>query len=354
MDGVDVALAKIDQTVEVIGAQTIPFDDALAQWLKRSTIDPGANSIADIVKLDVQIGQAFADASRRLLAQLKISPTQVTAIGSHGQNLFHDPDGQPPSTLQIGDPSTIAEQTGITVVADFRRRDVAAGGQGAPLAPALHRELFHSPREDRAVLNLGGIANLTLLPSNPHVATIGFDTGPANCLMDDWIEQHRQQRFDHNGDWARQGTVNAALLSRLLNDAYFARQSPKSTGREYFNLHWLNASLNEPLSPVDVQRTLLELTAESVAQQLRASLPGCQRLLVCGGGVHNAFLQERIGALASFAQLDSIAQHGADPDFIEATLFAWLAKQTLAGLPGNVASVTGAAGERILGAIYLA
>ena len=262
-------------------------------------------------------------------------------------------DGRDPFTLQIGDGNLIAERTGIVTVADFRRRDVAAGGHGAPLLPALHAALLQVPDEARAVLNLGGIANLTLLPVHGDVR--GFDTGPANALLDAWCERHTGAAFDADGAFAARGTVDAGLLATLRADAWFALPPPKSTGREQFHLDWLQARLGDATRRAeDVQATLLELTAATVADALRAAQPDTTRLLVCGGGVHNPVLLRRLAAQLPGLAVDSTAAHGVDPDFVEAMGFAWLARQTLAGRAGNLPAVTGARGPRVLGAVYAA
>jgi len=296
-----------------------------------------------------------------LLAVAGVDARDVVAIGSHGQTIRHRPagaayDGQHPFTWQIGDGNVIAERTGITTVADFRRRDVAAGGHGAPLLPALHAALLRSPDESRAVLNLGGIANLTLLPraSQDSPGDVrGFDTGPANALLDAWCERHTGARFDADGAFAARGRVDDGLLAQLLADHWFAQPPPKSTGREQFHLDWLQARLGQASrAPEDVQATLLELTAATIADALRATQPGTTRVLACGGGVHNPRLLERIAARLPGVVVESTAVHGVDPDFVEAMGFAWLARQTLASRPGNLPSVTGARAPRVLGAIH--
>ena len=259
-----------------------------------------------------------------------------------------------PFTLQLGDGNVIAERTGIATVADFRRRDVAAGGHGAPLLPALHAALLRAPGERRAVLNLGGIANLTLLPPrDSNLPVRGFDTGPANALLDAWCERHHGTAFDAGGAFAASGRVDDALLAALLAEPWFALPPPKSSGREQFHLDWLRRATATATSARRTYRQrLLELTAASVAAALRANQPDTQRLLVCGGGVHNPLLLRRIAARLPGVQVESTAAHGVDPDFVEAMGFAWLARETLAGRPGNLPDVTGARGPRILGALY--
>jgi anhydro-N-acetylmuramic acid kinase len=312
-------------------------------------------SIEELGTLDVQIAEAFAEAAMQLLDQAGVTAAAVRALGSHGQTVRHRPagacfDGRHPFTMQLGDGNVIAERSGIPTVADFRRRDVAAGGHGAPLVPAFHDALLHSPDEDRAVLNLGGIANFTLLPAVGDVR--GFDTGPANALMDAWCERHRGQPFDADGAFAAQGAVDAGLLARLLDEPWFALAPPKSSGREQFHLDWVQSRLAGDERAQDVQATLLELTATTVVEALSAHQPTTRRVLACGGGVRNTRLLDRIAARLPGMVVESTAAHGLDPEFVEAMAFAWLARQTLAGLPGNVPSVTGARGPRVLGVVY--
>ncbi len=308
-------------------------------------------SLDTLGQLDAQVGIAFAAAANRLLASAGVDARQVRAIGSHGQTIRHRPLAAPGFTWQIGDANRIAELTGITTVADFRRRDVAAGGHGAPLMPAFHLAMLGSTGEDRAVLNLGGIANLSLLARDGSLR--GFDTGPANALLDGWCQRHLGTAFDAGGAFAASGRVDATLLARLLDDAWFALPPPKSTGREQFHLDWVDARIDgEPPAPADVQATLAELTAATVADALLAHLPAVKRLLVCGGGARNPHLLRRIGARLPGVEVVSSAAFGLDPDYMEAMGFAWLARETLAGRPGNLPSVSGARGPRILGAIH--
>ncbi len=350
-DGIDVALVRFHPQLELIAGHTFGFPAALRSKLLGYSPAALPLTLDDIGRLDHELGAAFAKAAAALLDEACIGADQLTAIGSHGQTLRHRPSGPAPFTLQLGDPSLIAERIGVTVVADFRRRDVAAGGQGAPLAPAFHAAMLRSPDEDRAVLNLGGIANLTLLPRCGEV--IGFDSGPANGLMDAWILRHRDMAYDASGVFAAQGTVDPTLLDRLLAEPYFSQPAPKSSGRDQFHLAWLEQRLDGlQLTPEDVQATLLELTARSCADALRAALPTTQRLLVCGGGVHNSVLMARLAELLAPIEVQSSAAFGIDPDFMEAMAFAWLARETLAGRPGNLPSVTGARGNRVLGSIH--
>lgn len=349
VDGVDAALVRFSPAPQILFARTYPLPEDLAADVLRLSQAEARLSLDDAGRLDTRLGQAFAAVARQALADAGVPPSQVRAIGSHGQTLRHDPRGEAPFTLQMGDPNVIAEATGLCVVADFRRRDVAAGGQGAPLMPAFHAAVLRAD-EDRAVLNLGGIANLTLLPREGEV--IGFDTGPANGLMDAWCLQHRGQRYDRDAAFAREGRVDAALLERLLAEPWFALPPPKSTGRDQFQLEWLGARLSGKESPADVQATLCELSAATVAEALLRTQPGTRRLIACGGGVHNPLLMQRLAERLPGITVETTAAHGLDPDFVEAAGFAWLARQTLAGLAGNLPSVTGARGPRVLGAIH--
>jgi len=353
MDSIDAALLDFSEHPRLLAHYSQPLPDALRQQLYRLQT-PGQDELTTLMRLDVELGRLFAQAVHALLDKTGLSANQITGIGSHGQTLRHYPDGPNPSTLQISDPNLIAELTGITTVADLRRRDMAVGGQGAPLVPAFHAAVFRHSRFNRAILNIGGIANLTLLPADTKAMITGFDTGPGNGLMDAWIEQHQQQRYDRDGEWAASGHVHPGLLERLLHDPYFARIPPKSTGREYFNLNWLQPAL-EPfadLAPRDVQATLCELSARSIAEALQATMESVEEVLICGGGIHNRTLYQRLEELLTPARLTSTAEAGIDPDWVEAAAFAWLARQTLAGQPGNLPSVTGASHPVVLGGIY--
>ncbi|MEO5596637.1 MAG: anhydro-N-acetylmuramic acid kinase [Lysobacteraceae bacterium] len=361
-DGIDAVLVRFAQAdqapvplhVELILGSTFHYPATLrAQVLALSQHADPVLSLDALGALDTQLGQEFAAAANALIAESAIERSDILAIGSHGQTLRHRPQGEFPFSLQLADANVIAERTGITTVADFRRRDIAAGGQGAPLLPIVHAALLRDASEVRAVLNLGGIGNLTLLPLTGDIA--GFDTGPANGLMDAWCERHRGTAFDRNGALARSGEVDAALLHQLLDDWYFSLPPPKSTGRDHFNLDWLDKYLGSTArAPEDVQATLCELSAVSIANALRSAQPDTQRVLVCGGGVHNGFFLDRLRALLPQMHIESTAAHGIDPDFIEAIAFAWLARESIAGRPGNLSEVTGARGLRVLGAIYTA
>ena len=353
VDGIDAALVAFDPAPRVVFARTLPMPADLVDDVLRLSQAEARVSLDDVGRLDTRLGRAFADAALQLLADAGVARSRVVAIGSHGQTLRHDPRGEAPFTQQFGDPNVIAEATGLTTVADFRRRDVAAGGQGAPLMSAFHADVLADPDADRAVLNLGGIANLTLLPRDGVV--LGFDTGPANALMDAWCRRHRGTAYDRDGAFAASGQADEALLARLLADPWLAAPPPKSTGRDHFQLDWLEARLGDaPIAAADVQATLCELSAATIADALRATQPGTRRLLACGGGVHNAALMRRIAARLPGVEVGSTADVGIDPDFVEAAGFAWLAREALAGRPGNRPSVTGARGPRILGGIYRA
>ncbi|SBV37600.1 anhydro-N-acetylmuramic acid kinase [uncultured Stenotrophomonas sp.] len=352
-DGIDAALVQfpVEGGCRLVHGHTFGWSPALRAELVALGQGREPASLDALGQLDARVGIAFAEAANGLLAQTGVDRAQVRAIGSHGQTIRHRPAAEPAFTWQLGDASRIAELTGLTTVADFRRRDVAAGGQGAPLMPAsFHATMCGAPHE-RAVLNLGGIANLSLIARDGGLR--GFDTGPANALLDGWCQRHLGTPFDADGAFAAGGQIDAALLARLLAEPWFALPPPKSTGREQFHLDWVQARLGEPApAPADVQATLLELTAATVADALLAHLPGTKRLLVCGGGVRNPPLLRRIGARLPGVAVVSSAEHGLDPDFMEAMGFAWLARETLAGRPGNLPAVTGAQGPRILGAIH--
>lgn len=349
-DGIDAALVRFAPRLEVIAAATFQYPDAVRERVLALARTQATITLADYGHLDTEIGECFADAALGLLRAAHVDASAVTALGSHGQTICHQPTGRHPFTLQMGDPNVIAERTGIATVADFRRADMAAGGQGAPLLPALHAALLADPTVSRAVLNLGGIANLTLLV--PGLPVRGFDTGPANCLMDAWSAQLRGTPRDEGGEWAASGHADAALLARLLADPYFALTPPKSTGREVFNLDWLDARLPAGIAPEDVQATLLQLTACSIADALRTSAPAPAELYACGGGVHNAALMNALAGALPQVRVATTAVLGLDPDFVEAVGFAWLARARLEGTPGNLPAVTGARGPRILGGLY--
>ncbi|WP_372747666.1 anhydro-N-acetylmuramic acid kinase [Litorivivens sp.] len=360
LDGVDTLLCEIgdDGAPRYLHHLNTPFPAELQTTL-RQLCQPGNNEIELLGRADRALATLYADSVKQLLASASLNAPQIEAIGCHGQTIRHRPPTPEQAastafTLQIGDPNTLAARTGICVVADFRRRDIAEGGQGAPLAPAFHRAVFASPTHDRAVINIGGMANLTLLPVNGPCT--GFDTGPGNVLMDGWIKQHNGQAFDDRGLFAASGKVDAPLLDQLLSHPYFAnRQGPRSTGREDFDLKQLIAIIDQTdrdIAPENVQATLLELTAQSIARPLLALSPGPNEIYVCGGGAFNTALMQRLESLLHPAQIASTASLGADPQHVEGLAFAWLAYRRLRGLSGNLPSVTGAAREVPLGAVF--
>jgi anhydro-N-acetylmuramic acid kinase len=355
VDAVDAAAVDFDgDGVRIVGTRAHPVPETLRQDLL-ALGQGGSVDLDRLGELDTAVGRLFADAATTLLGTHDIDPGRVRAIGSHGQTLRHRPAARFPFTLQVGDPSTIAERTGITTVADFRRRDLAAGGEGAPLVPAFHAALLQTPGRARVVLNLGGIANITVLPGDPAEPVTGFDTGPANGLMDAWIARRLGEDFDRDGRWAASGRVVGELLEQLLGDPYFAAAPPKSTGREVFNLAWLErhlAGLRPQPAPEDIQATLLALTVESVARAIRDHSAGTRELLVCGGGARNASLLAVLAAALPELTVGTTEAFGLAPEWVEAAAFAWLARETLAGRPGNLPAVTGASHPVVLGGIY--
>lgn len=352
MDAVDAALVDFSTSSPLLLAT---HGEIITPELRQKLQDicqPGYDEINRLGKLDIEMGRLFAKASLNLLKKAQVEPRNIVAIGSHGQTVRHSPTGTHPFTLQIGDPNIIAETTGIMTVADFRRRDMAIGGQGAPLVPAFHALVFRSDQEERIILNIGGIANVTLLPSDARATITGFDTGPGNALLDAWAQRHLNQSYDQGGRWGETGKVDPALLATLLSEPYFQRQPPKSTGCETFHLQWLEQQLDSfgsKLAPVDVQATLIELTARSIQEAIARYLPAGQAILVCGGGAHNTTLMARLRVLC---EPRTVQLANADVDWIEAMAFAWFAQQTLAGRTSNLPAVTGAQKAVILGGIY--
>ena len=355
IDGIDAVLVDLSGDVPaLIAARTCPWPARIHDRILEAVAAPQNVSLPDAAKLDAELGEQFADAALSIISKAGLETSQITAIGSHGQTLFHAPESDPAFSTQAGDANRIAETTGITTVADFRRRDIAAGGQGAPLVPAFHRALFHDPATFRAVLNIGGMANLTLLPADSEAIT-GFDTGPGNVLLDAWYRKNHTGDYDESGAWAHSGNLNQPLLERLMDHPYLSQPPPKSTGREQFCLNWLEDLLrsgHHALSDVDVQTTLAEFTAQSIASSLKQFGQPVKQVLACGGGVHNDFLMQRLAALLPEQQVETTEKYGLHPDWVEAVAFAWLAKQTLEGKPGNIPGVTGANRPVILGAIY--
>jgi anhydro-N-acetylmuramic acid kinase len=349
LDGLDVALVELAPAIKLIATHYIPMPDSLRTELL-GLCASGPDEIARSAIAQQNWVNLAAQGIHALLAKQNLTPKDIRAIGSHGQTIRHEPARG--FTVQIGNPALLTELTGITVVSDFRSRDVAAGGQGAPLVPAFHEALFEEQAGNRAVLNVGGFSNLSLIEPGKPVS--GFDCGPGNVLLDAWIHQQRGDNFDHDGQWAASGKVEPVLLSALLSDPFFVTKGPKSTGREVFNLPWLTQHLLKlpAFATADVQATLLELTALTIIESLQYAQSGTQELLVCGGGAHNATLMNRLASLLPNAKVSSTAAYGVDPDWVEAMAFAWLAHCCLEGIAANRPSVTGARGLRILGAIY--
>ena len=357
LDGIDAVLAKIGPNGETsnLGAISTPFSSDLRKTLFELQ-NPGSNELHREKLAGNALAFAYAEAVRQLLEKTNLRPVDITAIGAHGQTIRHQPHlGEMAYTHQTLNPALLAELTGIDVIADFRSRDVAAGGHGAPLVPAFHAQQF-STSENIAILNIGGIANLTLLPQKGEVT--GFDCGPGNMLMDAWIHEHQGNTFDENGQWALKGQVNQALLMNMLADPYFAKVPPKSTGRDDFHLAWLQEKLEgENYLAEDVQATLLHLTADSILDSLLRYAPQTQKLIVCGGGARNNalmnLLQVKAGQLFKHPlKITTSDSAGIDPQLVEGLAFAWLAWAHKEKRPANLPAVTGAKGPRILGACY--
>jgi anhydro-N-acetylmuramic acid kinase len=351
-DGVDAALVQFDgDRPNLLHAVCLPYGEPLKSDLDTVLKSAQAPSPADTGMLHEFLGRHFARAARLVAEQAGIEMKDVTAIGSHGQTVWHEPDGDNPRSLQLGEPRVIVRSNGVTTISDFRAADLRAGGQGAPLAPLLHRVLFRSVSEERVVLNLGGIANVTFLHSDGSVS--GFDCGPANCLMDLWARRHLGQPFDEAGAWASGGTPAGALLDELLSDPYFSRRPPKSTGLEYFNASWLDSRLEgHTLDPADVQSTLAELAAHTVAECIVEHGRSIRRTLVCGGGVHNIHLLQRLASHMPDIIVEPTSRHGVNPDWVEAILFAWLARERLAERRQDTRMITGASEPVLLGEIH--
>ncbi len=350
LDGVDAVLAEVTagSAPRLLRSHYLPYPDTLRARLLALNV-PQSDEIHRAAMAANDLARLYADAVHALLGD--IAPASVRAIGCHGQTLRHRPaDGY---TLQIGNAALLAELTGIDVVADFRSRDIAAGGQGAPLVPAFHAHALAHPDIHRVIANVGGIANITDLP--PAGPVRGWDTGPGNMLLDGWIQHHRSEAYDRDGNWASTAGADPQLLDALLAHPYLRQTPPKSAGREQFNLDGLNAMLRQDgrvLAPATVQATLLEFTAKSLAAAIRQECPGAEEVYVCGGGAHNGALMRRLAAHLPGMRVTTTIALGIDPDWVEALAFAWLARQTMHHAPGNLPSVTGARGARVLGAIY--
>ena len=352
LDGIDTALVSFENNhFELVKTHSQAWPEDLKNRLKE-LIETG-DSLDETLELDQACAHQYAKATSECLARAGATASQIIAIGCHGQTIRHAPDKLPGYTLQIGNPATIAEETGITTISDFRSRDIAAGGQGAPLAPAFHKAVFAAPDKKRIVLNIGGIANITALGKD---TVVGLDTGPGNRLLDDWISHKKQLAFDENGDFAASGKLIEPLLEHLLQDKYFSLAFPKSTGSDYFNLKWVldNAGeyLGEPAE--NIQATLAALTAKTIKNEINKVMNDPDEILICGGGVHNHHLVSLLKQEFQGKHVGSTEEFGCPPDWVEAVAFAWLARQTMSGSPGNLPDVTGAKGLRICGGVYFA
>lgn len=359
MDGIDAVLASsTGNKMELIASHTQAYPDELKNQLEKIIKDPNIH-LDELGQLDVRIAKEFAYAVNKLLSDNDLNASDVTAIGSHGQTIRHRIQGAYPFSMQIGNANVIAVETGITTIADFRSKDIALGGQGAPLVPTFHKAMFATETSDRIVVNIGGISNLSLLKKKGRDDNNvrGHDCGPGNTLIDQWAQKHIQMPYDHSGAWASMGQVEHTLLLQLMTDDYFKQAPPKSTGREYFNLLWLENSLSNfpELDPVDTQATLCELSAQCIARDINALIQSDEldldKVYVCGGGVHNKFLMQRLSSLIP-CDLSSTDTLGIAADWVEALAFAWLAKQTYQQQPGNSPTVTGAERETILGGLF--
>jgi anhydro-N-acetylmuramic acid kinase len=355
IDSVDAVLADVhDGGLQVRRQYAHPIPSDLRQGLEDALHTGGLTAIR-AWQLDAHVGELFAEAVLGLLNAAQVPPKEIVAIGSHGQTLYHAPDASPPLTIQVGDPNVIAWRTGVTTVADFRRMDVAAGGQGAPLAPAFHAFAFSSPEMHRVVLNIGGICNLSLLPAGGDDPLCGFDTGPGNTLMDLWTRRVLGHPFDQDGAWASSGRVREDLLARLKDDEYFGRPPPKSTGRERFNAAWLQRAVHDigDLRAEDVQRTLCQLTVVTVTEALRHHAPQTQELFACGGGALNPVLMRLLAESLDECSVATTGDLGVPPKAVEGAAFAWMAHERLRGRAAGIPAVTGARGRSTLGGVYM-
>lgn len=352
LDGVDTALVAFqDNTIALVNHDFFPFPKSLKSRVLNICTGQSTH-LPEVGELDHELGHLFADAAIALLNKSNVSKEQIRAIGSHGQTVFHQPNSDKPFTMQIGDSNIIATKTGITTIADFRRKDMALGGQGAPLVPAFHHTIFDVTDSTVVVLNIGGISNISVL--KPSGEVIGYDTGPGNMLMDAWCQKNQGVGFDKDAEWASQGKVVPELLERLLQEPYLKQNAPKSTGRELFNIDWLEHHLKGAhYDSTDVQRTLCEYTAVTICQQIALfSVGDTPEILVCGGGAQNPLLMERIQSILPEWQVAPTISKGVDSDYMEAMAFAWLAQRRVHNLPSNLPAVTGASRLASLGVMY--
>jgi len=352
MDGIDAALVSFgDASVTIHATHSEPYPQDLQDALLIAIREPLDFELDTSGELDRRVGECFRDAALAVIDKSKVSRQEIVAIGSHGQTLRHQPNAVEPFSLQIGNAKIIAAGTGTTTVANLREADIAVGGQGAPLVPPFHQWLFGSGDSDRVIVNIGGIANITVLPAG-GLGILGFDTGPGNGLMDAWISQHQGKPYDQEGAWAASGSVVESLLAEFLGDPYFRLHPPKSTGFEYFNPNWLQSFDIDRFAAVDVQTTLCELSAATIATAINESAGNTGEVFICGGGVHNTELMHRLDHHLSVTTVSSTQSVGLDPDWVEAIAFAWLAMRTMHGQTGNLPSVTGASHKVVLGDIH--
>ncbi len=356
MDGIDAALVEFDGSqIKLIASHSHSIPASLKTKLSLLSLNSEHATIDMLGEADAELGDLFAEAINELLSNAGIQASEVSGIGSHGQTIRHRPDLPRRFTMQIGDANKISYKTGITTVADFRRKDMAANGEGAPLTPAFHQQVFHSNNENRAILNIGGISNLSYLPKDKEQNCFGFDCGPGNILMDAWIQRHQQQAFDKNGEWAASADADQNFVSQLMSDSFIQQQPPKSTGKEHYHLDWLEQQNGfKQLTIAQVQASLCQFTCDSIIYAIKNYLPELNRLIICGGGVHNAHLISLLNYRLPEINIESSEIHGIHPDWVEAIAFAWLAKKTLNKESGNLPAVTGANRAVILGAIYQA
>tara|TARA_R110002050_G_scaffold9504_1_gene33382 strand:- start:544341 stop:545432 length:1092 start_codon:yes stop_codon:yes gene_type:complete len=356
LDGIDIALTSLSSSgvFQLVTAETFPFPEALHEKLHGLIVNQ-TSCLQGLGEVNIDLGRLIGLSINKLLVTQELSAKDITAIGNHGQTICHSPLGEYPFSLQIGDANLITEITGITTVSDFRQRDIAAGGQGAPLVPAFHQAVFSSANEDRVIVNIGGISNLTFLPASSDEAVIGFDTGPGNVLLDCWTKRQLNKPYDHSGKWAASGECNKDILRQLLDEPYFKQAIPKSTGRELFNQQWCEkkiAGYMQEIPAADIQATLTELTAQTIANDIFTYVKSNSSVFICGGGAHNTHLMNRLQALMDNKKVSTTSDLGLHPDWVEACAFAWLAYKTINKQAGNLPSVTGAKHPVVLGAIY--
>jgi len=356
LDGIDIAITSFSDVGDFsfITAKTFPFPEQLHCELQL-LITNYHTDLQVLGRIDIALGQLIASSINQLLVEQKLTADDIVAIGSHGQTLFHAPNENYPFSMQVGNADVIAEITGITTVADFRQRDIAAGGQGAPLVPAFHQALFSSEDEDRVIINIGGISNITYLPTSSNKPVIGFDTGPGNVLIDYWIQSQLDKPYDHGGVWASSGQTNDELLAALMNESYFNKTAPKSTGRELFNKKWfenLRVQYKKQISAADIQTTLVELTALTISNDIKRYANSSQHIFICGGGAHNDYLLERLQSLLTHKKVSTTESLGLHPDWVEACAFAWLGYRAMNKKVSNLPLVTGAKHSVVLGSIH--